>query len=382
MKAKSAIAVALTVILTAVFGGCSGGVMNSTQSVENTGVETTSGGEVKKSFSWRLASVWGEGTFQYEGDRRFAEKVTELSNGRLTITTYGAGQIVPTSGVFDAVRNGTVECGGDWPSYWTGYDTAFDLLGSQVLGFTNIDYLVWIYGADGMSYYKDMYGKFGMEYFPVAMSGMESGIRSTKKITGLDDLKGMKIRFAGLIQGDLIQKFGVTPVSMTLDEAYEGLQRGVIDAMEYSAPINDEAAKLQEVCPYWLTPGWHQTCSVYGVMINQEAYNQLDDELKTIIADAAKSAGLETIAEYGWGDAVATNTMIDYGVEINHLSDEDMARLEEAKNEVMEKLAAENPEYDRIAKAQYKFYEDYANYRDFLGDWKFGRTPENIPNLP
>jgi TRAP-type mannitol/chloroaromatic compound transport system substrate-binding protein len=336
----------------------------------------------KPGFKWRLASVWSTGTFQFEGDRRFAEAVTKLSGGRLTITAYGAGQLVPTPGVFEAVRNGTVECGGDWPSYWTGFNTAFDLLGSQVLGFNNYDYMNWIYGAGGIKFYKELYGKYGMEYFPVAMSGMESGIRSTKRITKLDDLAGMKIRFAGLIQGELIQKFGVTPVSMSLPEAYEGLQRGVIDAMEFSAPVNDEAAKLHEVAKFWLAPGWHQTCSVYGVMINKDAWAKLDDELKYIVGMAAKSVGLETMAEYGWGDSVGTNKMIAAGVEVNWLSEEDLDRLEAAKNAVMTKLAKENPDYDRLAKAQMQYYRDYTPYRKFLGDWSFGRTPKVYPDLP
>ncbi|MDR2368096.1 MAG: TRAP transporter substrate-binding protein DctP [Deltaproteobacteria bacterium] len=367
-------AIISAVALVLAFTACDDGVMNNPQS--------SAGGTEKPSFNWRLASVWGDGTFQFEGDRRFAETVTKLSGGRLTITAYGAGAIVPTTGVFDAVRNGTVECGGDWPSYWTGFNTAFDLLGSQVLGFNNYDYMNWIYGAGGLALYKELYGKYGMEYFPVAMSGMESGIRSIKRVTKLDDLAGMKIRFAGLIQGELIQKFGVTPVSMSLPEAYEGLQRGVIDAMEFSAPINDEAAKLQEVAKYWLAPGWHQTCSVYGVMINKASYDKLDDELKLIIEKAAKAVGLETMAEYGWGDSVATNKMIDYGVEVNWLSEEDLDRLEAAKNEVMAKLSSENPDYAKLAKAQMQYYRDYDRYRSFLGGWSFGRTPKVYPNLP
>ena len=336
----------------------------------------------KPKFKWRLASVWNAGTFQFEGDRRFAEAVTKLSGGRLTITAYGAGQLVPTPGVFEAVRSGALECGGDWPSYWTGFNTAFDLLGTHVVGFNNFDYMNWIYGAGGIKHYKDLYGKYGMEYFPVAMSGMESGIRSIKRVTKLEDLAGMKIRFAGLIQGELIQKFGVTPVTMSLPEAYEGLQRGVIDAMEFSAPINDEAAKLHEVTKFWLAPGWHQTCSVYGVMINRAAYAALDDELKYIIEMAAKSVGLETMAEYGWGDSVATNKMIAYGIEVNWLSDADMDRLEAAKNEIMVKLAKENPDYAKLAKAQMQYLKDYESYRKFLGDYKFGRTPKAYPDLP
>ncbi len=42
---------------------------------------------------------------------RFAEKVNELSHGRLVIRVYGAGELVPSFEVFNAVSKGTAQMG-------------------------------------------------------------------------------------------------------------------------------------------------------------------------------------------------------------------------------------------------------------------------------
>ena len=42
---------------------------------------------------------------------RLAKLVKEMSDGRMNITVYGAGEIVPAMGVFDAVSSGSVQMG-------------------------------------------------------------------------------------------------------------------------------------------------------------------------------------------------------------------------------------------------------------------------------
>ena len=80
------------------------------------------------------------------------------------------GELCSASQLFDFVSQGTVECGGDWGGYWSGKDTAFELLSTIMDDFTALDYYTWIYEAGGMDCYKEMYGQYNMEYFPLAVS--------------------------------------------------------------------------------------------------------------------------------------------------------------------------------------------------------------------
>ena len=72
-------------------------------------------------FRWRLVMsipktlpVWGPGV------ERFAGQVSEMSRGDLEIKVYGAGELVPALGVFDAVKAGQVEMAHTASYYWQG----------------------------------------------------------------------------------------------------------------------------------------------------------------------------------------------------------------------------------------------------------------------
>lgn len=332
-------------------------------------------------FEWRLQSTWAEGFPLLESEKYFVELVEKMSGGRLKIKVYGDGELCPANQVLDLVSNGSVEAGGDWANYWSGKNTAFDLLGSHVAGFGPEDYYTWIYGYGGKKFYDEIYGQFNVVYFPHHSHNMESGIRSTKPIKSLDDFKGMKIRMAGLIQGRLIQAFGAQPVSMALGEVYEALQRGVIDACEMSTPIVDETQKIYEAAKYWLTPGFHQTCSIHGILINKDAWEELPDDLKAIVESAAKASLLTRLSENNAADAKATKTMLEYGVQMTRLSEEEIAIIESEKNKILEDLASKNPDYARVLQNQIDFLKDMSAYRDQLEPWGFGRNWESYPEI-
>src|SRR5699024_5358228 len=265
--------------------------------------------------------------------------------------------------------------GGDWPNYWSGKNTAFELLGSHAVGFSIWDYFVWVNQAGGHDLYNEIYGQYNTVYFPHTFSGMESGIRSNKPINSLDDFKGMKIRMAGLIQSELTEKLGAIPTTIATHEIYESLQRGVIDAAEFSTPYADEIMKLHEVTDYWLSPGWHQTAAVYGVMINKDAWETLTDEQKQIFHRASEVTMTYNSSAYIYNDSEATKNMIDeYGIEVTTLSDSEMEHITELSEEILDRLANENPDFDKVLSSQKDYLELIAPYRDLQGEWGFGNN--------
>ncbi|MET3504561.1 TRAP transporter substrate-binding protein [Halalkalibacter oceani] len=326
-------------------------------------------------YNWRMASVWAEGSTLFDYDKTFVDTVNELSNGRLNIKLHSVGELAPADQVLETVSNGTVEIGGDWPNYWSGKNTAFDLLGSQALGLTNWDYLLWINAGGGQELYNEIYGQFNTVYFPHTLFGMESGIRSNKPIESLEDFKGMKIRLAGLIQSRMAEELGAVPTTIAGQEIYESLQRGVIDAAEYSTPSSDDVAKLHEVTDYWLTPGWHQTSSLHGAVINKDAWEQLPDDLKNVVEKASKVTMSMNTATAAYMDAEAAERMVnEYGIITTQLSDEELDEMQTIKMNIVEDLANENPDFKKVLDSQQAFLRMYAPYRDLQGDWGFGNN--------
>ena len=225
-KNLAALFLALVMVLTlAACGGGSGGNSGGALNQAATSGNTSGGGAAASgdlpTINWKMGSTWGAGNVHFSVDQRFAEILSELTNGGFTVTNYAEGELCSASQLFDYVSEGTIECGGDWGGYWSGKDTAFELLSTIMDDFTGLDYYIWIYEADGMQCYKDMYGQYNMEYFPLVTNPSESGIRSVKPITSIADMQTMKIRLGGMMAGKAAQKLGINITAVPAAELYE-----------------------------------------------------------------------------------------------------------------------------------------------------------------
>ena len=341
-KNLAALFLALVLVLTlAACGGGSGGNSGGALNQAATSGNTSGGGAAASgdlpTINWKMGSTWGAGNVHFSVDQRFAEILSELTNGGFTVTNYAEGELCSASQLFDYVSEGTIECGGDWGGYWSGKDTAFELLSTIMDDFTGLDYYIWIYEADGMQCYKDMYGQYNMEYFPLVTNHSESGIRSVKPITSIADMQTMKIRLGGMMAGKAAQKLGINITAVPAAELYESLQRGVIDGGEFSGPKADDSLKLQEVAKYWCAPAWYQSAGVNGVMVNKDAWAQLPEAYQTAFEMAARLCCGEQLARYYHNDMVVTNQMIDeQGIEVTHLNDADWQTIRETCKETYE----------------------------------------------
>lgn len=126
-----------------------------------------------------------------------------------------------------------------------------------------------------------------------------------------------------------------------------------------------------------------QLHSDQGSQYTSQAYDSLDQELKDIIATCAKANLLEAYGENAYQDAVATDKMIkDEGVTLTYFSDEDLATIENARNEVYNEMAAKNADFAKIAQSQMDYFKTMTYYQeDFLGDYSTTSIPSAYPNL-
>ena len=275
--------------------------------------------------TWKMGSVWGAGNVHFTVDQRFAELVSQLTDGRFIITNYSEGELCSASQLFDFVSQGTVECGGDWGGYWSGKDTAFELLSTIMDDFTALDYYTWIYEAGGMDCYK------------------------------------------------AAQKLGINITTVAASELYESLQRGVIDGGEFSGPKADDSLKLQEVAPYWCAPAWYQSAGVNGVMVNKQAWESLPEAYQVAFESAARLCCGEQLSRYIYNDMTVTNQMIeDQGVTVTSLSDEDMQLIRETCIETYKEECEINPNFKMVYESMQAYRETANNYRDWTGDYGFG----------
>lgn len=354
--------------------GCSAanGMMDMTIHTDTAG---TAASEIQAlpTVTWKMGSTWGRNNAHFRCDQRFAELVSQLTYGKFTITNYPEGELCAANQLFDYVQDGTLQCGGDWGGYWSGKDCSFELLATTMDNFTGLDYYVWIAQAGGLACYQQIYGQYNMTYFPIMINHAESGIRSSKPITSLEDMRTMKIRLGGILAGRVAQRLGINIVTTPASELYDALQRGMIDGGEFSTPSADESLQLQEVAQYWCSPGWHQSAGVNGVMINLDAWNELPELYQQAIQNAAQLCTGEQLTSYLWADAEATDKMLQQSnCIVTELREADYLRIREVCRQVYEEEAASNPNFDMVYGSMLEYRDKTDTYRQMLKDYGWG----------
>lgn len=336
-------------------------------------------GPAKAEESWTMTTTWPSSLELIEMDKHFVELANKLTKGELTIEFFEGGSLVPSGEVFGAVESGTIQAGGDWPGYWAGRDAAFSALATTPSLFNAVDYVNWIQQWGGAELYNEIYGQFGMVYLPYAVTNNESGFRTNEPIRNLDDLQGKRLRLSGLEQGRLLERLGGNQVSMAGGEIYQSLERGVIDGAEFSTPNVDWSGGFQQVTKYWATPGWHQSASVFGVMINKASWDALTPETQEKLKIAADASLLWSLA-FTEKRATEAYAQFDDAVEINRYDDETLTKIQEMANEVIVETACENPNSAKVYLSMVEYLGDYAQWRDASAPFNLGRTP-NGPDV-
>jgi len=335
-----------------------------------------------KVYKWRYNSLWPVGLALYEGDKYFCETVNKLSNGRLQIRLYPAGQLLPAYQNLDAVQKGTVEMAGDFGPYWSGKNTAFDLLGTTPMGMTWIDYMLWIYHGGGQEIYDDLYGGYGVKWLLQNFTPIEAGFRTHKPIETIEDFKGLKLRMGSLFGQRILKKLGASPILLDSSEIYEAVARKVVDGAEFSIAAVDWTVGFQKITKYWCAPAWYQTAIVLAVIINQDAWNELPDDLKEVVIQAGRATTAYMSSWFEHGNIKATKDFLEAGTVITRLDDPSLKKIQELTNEILSEEAAANPDFAKVLKSQVDFMKSFAPVRGYESPYTFGLNLDDYPEIP
>ena len=317
-----------------------------------------------KVYKWRMVTTWPKNLPGLgRAPEMIAEKARIMSNGRLNITVYGAGEIVPALGVFDAVSLGNVEMGHGAAYYWKGKVPVAQFFTAVPFGLTAQEMNGWLYHGGGMALWEELYAKYNLVPLACGNTGTQMAGWFNKPINSLADLKGLKMRIPGL-GGEVFEKAGGTAVNLPGGEIFTSLQTGVIDATEWVGPYNDLTFGLHQVAKYYYYPGWQEPGPTLEVIINQDAYATLPEDLQEILRVAAHAVNDDLLAEYTARNNNALRELVDqHGVDLRPLPDDVLLELQKISNQVI----AEIPGDDELAQ---RIYKSYIDYRDGVVDYQ------------
>ncbi len=165
----------------------------------------------QQNIQWRMASSFPKSLDTiYGGGEVIAKRVAELTNNRFQIRVFAAGEIVPGLQVFDAVSNGTVECGHTVSYYYVGKDPTFALDSCIPFGLNARQQISWMYQGGGMALMREFFREYNTVQFPAGNTGVQMGGWFRKELKTVGDLNGLKFRIGGFA-GQVLQKLGVVP---------------------------------------------------------------------------------------------------------------------------------------------------------------------------
>ena len=304
---------------------------------------------------WKMQSTWGS-TLPALGTSgvRFAERVSQMSDGNFEIKFHEPGALVPSLEAFDAVSKGSIDASWTTPGYHVGK------LGKAISFFTAVpfgpqigEFLAWRWFGGGREILEEkFYGPHGVTSLVSFCIGPETSGWFKDEITNpAEQLKGLKMRFFGL--GALVmQKMGVSTQLLSGADIFPALEKGVIDATEFSMPITDIKYGFHQVATYNYFPGWHQQISCSELLMNKEKYEALPEAYKAMVQAAAREQVVWTYAET---EATNPQAMMEmqskHGVVVKRWDDETLATLEIAWLEVMSEISAEEPLFGEVAES-------------------------------
>jgi TRAP-type mannitol/chloroaromatic compound transport system substrate-binding protein len=358
-------------------------------SVASSGEQSARSG-MQQTFEWKMVTTWpknfpGLGS----GPENFARFVNEMSDGRLTVHVYGAGEIVPAFEVFDAVSQGVVDAGHGAAYYWKGKIPAAVFFTAVPFGMNAQELNGWLHYGGGLELWREAYAPANV----IPLAGGNSGVQMAgwfnKEINTVDDLKGLKMRIPGLA-GEVFAAAGGTAVRIPGGELYTSLQTGVIDALEWVGPYNDLAFGFHEVAKYYYYPGWHEPGSMLELIVNQQSFEALPADLQAIVTYAARAANQDMLDEFTARNNAALQELVKvHGVQLRRLPDEVLLALWRSSEEVMQQLVASDPMAAKVYASFKSFYDGarayhhiseqaYINARDVVMDSEL-EPPEPAP---
>lgn len=312
---------------------------------------------------WKLHSAWGS-SVPHLGTSgvRFSKTINAASGGEMQMKFFEPGALIPANEGFDATSKGSVEAAWSTAGYDVGKVPALSFFTSVPFGPGYGEFFAWKIFGGGNEIQQRIYAENGIQQMDCFAIGPETSGWFREEIKELDQLRGLKMRFFGL-GARVMQKIGVSTQLLAGGDIFPALEKGVIDATEFSMPAMDIKYGFFQIAKYNYFPGWHQQTSVSQLLINLEKWKGLNDQQRRLVEIACGESIHHTYAET---EAVNPGAMLEmgekYGVNTMRWRDDQLAVFEQAWLDVLKEDAEKDAQFKEVADSYLAFRETYAKW--------------------
>jgi len=312
---------------------------------------------------WTIQAANTAGDIAFTITKDFTDSIETLTGGRLAVRLVPVGGIVQYSETLDAVSAGILDGHITATVYFSGKDPAFALLGDLIAAYEHPDQLfMFMRHGGGDELLRELYAGYGIYYVGGSTTGKEAFI-SKIPLNGVEDFKGVKLRAPEGMAQDIFERLGAAPVNLPAAEVFTAIERGVVDAADWSTFSMNHHLGFHNIANHPIYPGIH-SMPIIDIAVNQGSWDALPEDVKTILDMAVRDFARDITRRLELQDLDDVATARAAGVDVIDWSIEERQKLREIAIGVWRDWSERSPMAARAYEAQVSFLRSV----DLLGE--------------
>lgn len=294
------------------------------------------------------------------GAARFAERIAAITSGRITVTIFAGGQLVPALEEYAAVADGRADLYHAPDYYYSALHPALNFFTNAPLGMTATEFAAWLAFGEGQDLWDALARSLGVKPLLVGNTGAQMGGWFKAPVTKVADLAGRNFRMPGL-GGEVWRRLGMNVITLPANQILGALADGRLDGADWVGPWNDQAIGIQEAAPYCYFPSLVEGCGAVALGVNAGVWDGLSEADKAAFRAAAQAEHDLMLAEYRYQSGIALTALRAGGVDIAPFPDDVLAAIAAVGPEVAAAAAT-----DEIGR---RIHDSYYAARDSMRGW-------------
>ncbi|MCU0923864.1 MAG: TRAP transporter substrate-binding protein [Burkholderiaceae bacterium] len=300
-----------------------------------------------------------------------SEQLKKVSGGSINLQVFEPGKLVPALGIFDAVSSGKVEAGYSFMGYELGKVPVSAIFGALPFGMETPQFAAWMYYGGGDALLKEAFKPHNV--YPIFCGSIspEAAGWFKKEIKTPEDLKGLKFRAAAL-GGKIYQKMGASVTMLPGGELFQALEKGVLDATEFSLPTVDDQLGFDKIVKNYYLPGWHQPSTNQYLYVNSAAWAKLKPQTQAQIETTCTAGVIMSLAK---AEALQGDMLAKFekeGVKLQQFNKTMLDAFAKASKEVLAEESAKDPMFKKVYDSMSAFQNKNRKWHDY------GYLPRNF----
>jgi TRAP-type transport system periplasmic protein len=298
-------------------------------------------------YTFRFQSSDPAGNPNFIFQQGWTETLQEMSDGNIRVELLPVGSIIDYKETQDAIAAGIIDGHITDTSYFAGRDPAFGLIANPVGAWSDPSQMIdFVENGGGKELMNELNNSYGLEFIGVSTPGLEAFV-SKVPLDGVDDLQGVKVRSPEGLIANVFAAAGANPVNLPASEVYTSLDKGVIDAADYSVFSVNQETGLNEIAPHPVYPGFH-SLPLVEVSMNKAKWDALPPEVQQMFYDSVKEFQQTQVNTLKERDLAAVEQAESEGITVHNWSDEERVKFRNIARGEWEKVASQSPMAQKV----------------------------------